>query len=97
MDGTSSKQMFFHNFNSFYLPGLYNVTFLKEFFLFAFIFLCCFHPCSIYILSRLVLRRTVLKNFYVFKFNQTHGIKINDPLDSILYVYPNNFLPIGSL
>jgi hypothetical protein len=61
MDGASSKQMFFYSFNSFYLMRLYNFTFLKDIFLFTFLFLCCFHLCSIFVLSRLDLRRTVIK------------------------------------
>jgi len=51
--------MFFYSFNSFYLMRSYNVTFLKDIFLCAFLFLCCFHLCYIFVLSRLVLRCTV--------------------------------------
>ena len=50
-----------YSFSPFYLMRFYNVTFLKDIFLFAFIFVCGFHLCYIFILSRLVLRRTLPK------------------------------------
>ena len=56
MNGSSSKKIFFY---SFYLIRLYNVTFLEDIFICALLILCCFHPCSRFVLSRLVLRRTV--------------------------------------
>jgi hypothetical protein len=56
------KAEFFFSFNSFHLMRLYNVTFLKDIFLCAFLFLCCLYLSLIFVLSRLVLRRRVSLN-----------------------------------
>ena len=65
MNVTSSEQIFFYTFNSFYLMRLYIVTFLKDIFL-----------SSIFVLSRLVLRRTVVKIELLISCNE-YGLIIS--------------------
>jgi hypothetical protein len=76
MDEASSKRIFFFSFNSFHLMRLYNVTFLKDIFLCAFLFLCCFHLCSIFVLSRLVLSCIVIVIFLSFCFQFWQKLRI---------------------